>query len=328
MSAPRRIIHPLAWILILSILFFSVFLIVSGILFAYKTSNHANSHGSSSFFGASRAVGLIELQGEITDSKKILSRLERAEEEDQIQAVVLRVNSPGGAVAPSQEIYEAVKSFKKPLVVSMGSVAASGAFYISCGAKKVFANPGTLTGSIGVIMQFANLEKLYDWAKVHRYSVKTGKFKDIGAEYRAMTEDEMLLISSVENEILEQFKKAIAQGRNLSPDAVAKIADGRIFSGSQAKELHLVDELGSIQDAIQEAGKLAKIKGKPKVIHIGKLRRNLRDFLFDDSPPESSSYLQSLWNLKGIISLLMGQAEYSPQMKTLTPGVYWIWEHG
>jgi protease-4 len=264
------------------------------------------------------------------DSKKTLRRLERFEDDDQIKAVVLRLNSPGGSVAPSQEIYEAVKAYKKPLVVSMGSVAASGAYYIACGAKKVFANPGTITGSIGVIMEFANLQKLYDWAKVQRYSLKTGKYKDAGATYREMTPEERGLLQGMIDDVLGQFKQAVSTGRKLSMEEVTAIADGRILSGSQAKAAKLVDELGTLNDAIREAGKLANIKDKPRVVYSEKQRQGLLDLFLEDSSSDESSEASpsrvQLNSASSVIALfekwLSGGASGVSQP---APGVYWLW---
>jgi protease-4 len=288
---------------------------------------HGGRTTSSLFSGDS--VGILEVNGVITESRKTLAKLERLEEDDQIKAVVLRLNSPGGSVAPSQEIYEAVKSFKKPLVVSMGSIAASGAYYIACGAKKVFANPGTMTGSIGVIMEFANLQKLYDWAKVHRYAIKTGKFKDVGAEYREMTPDEHQLLQTMVDDILGQFKKAVSTGRNLTLEQVSAIADGRIFSGSQAKEAHLVDELGTLQDAIKEAAKQGGIKGKPSVVYVEKQRRSILDLLTDDTSSESGEsrnhWLGSLGEILGLFRQFQQLKDGHSDAPRFTPGVYWIW---
>lgn len=266
----RRAMGPLGWVLALSSVFFAFFLLVTSFVRVTKG-----------------CVGVIEVTGVIMDSKKTLAKLERAEKDDRIQAVVLRLNSPGGSVSPSQEIYQAVKEFKKPLVVSMGSVAASGAYWIACGAKKVYANAGTLTGSIGVIMQFANIEKLYEWAKVDRYSIKSGLFKDAGSEYRKMTSEERKLFQGMIDDILSQFKEVVASGRHLSMEEVTAVADGRVITGHQAKALHLVDELGTIQDAIEDAGELAHIKGKPEVLYLEKKKGGLLDVLMEDSTESS-----------------------------------------
>jgi protease-4 len=335
MSENKQSMNPLAVILLLSAGFFVVFLILSGVFVALKGSGSMpRASVATSFLGSSGGVGVVEISGVILDSKKTLARLRRFEEDNQVSAVVLRLNSPGGSVAPSQEIYEAVQNYKKPLVVSMASVAASGAYYIACGAKKVYANAGTLTGSIGVIMPFANLQKLYEWAKVQRYSIKTGKYKDAGADYREMTADERALLQTMLDDVLMQFKQAVAKGRGLSMEAVTKVADGRIFSGQQAKAFHLVDELGTLQDAIQEAGVLAKIKGKPTVIYPEKKRRGLLDFVLDDplgnDEEAEAHYAQGdvvsrvFRHLEGLVQgRTQPTASFAP---TLEPALYWLWQ--
>jgi protease-4 len=320
----------LAWVLGLSALFFVLFLAVSGFLFLNRGSHSSSKAATSALFGGG-SVGVIELTGVIMDSKKILSRLDDFADDDRIKAVVLRLNSPGGSVAPSQEIYEAVRAFKKPLVVSMSSVAASGAFYIACGAKTVFANPGTITGSIGVIMEFLNLEKLYDWAKVKRFSIKTGKFKDAGAEYREMSSDERELLQGMVDDVLLQFKEAVSKGRKLSMAQVSEIADGRILSGTQAKAHKLVDQLGTLQDAVNEAAKQAKLPGKPDVVYPSGGKRKLLEMLLDDSnkdddgeaetPPPQASWLGRILSGWGGF----GSALVKENLPALQPGIYWLW---
>jgi len=279
------------------------------------------------------SVGVIELNGVIMDSKKTLERLERFEESDEIKGVVLRINSPGGAVAPSQEIYQAVANFKKPLVASMGSVAASGGYYVAMGAKKVYANPGTITGSIGVIMEFANLSKLYEWAKVTRYSIKTGKFKDVGAEYREMRPDERELLQNMVNDVLLQFKEAVAKGRKLPLEQIAKIADGRIFSGTQAKNLHLVDDVGSLQDAINDVATQAHIKGKPSVVYPSSGSRKWLDLIMDNGSKDESEAESETESETGIFgrlaSALLGQGpshDIKSALGVMPAGVYWLWD--
>lgn len=323
---------PLAWVLILSGLFFVLFVIVSGGVYMARSpgSGHGGKH--SGFLSGSGSVGIIELNGVIMDSKKTLKKLETFEDDDSVKAVVLRLNSPGGAVAPSQEIYEAVRAYKKPLVVSMSSVAASGAYYVACGAKKVFANPGTITGSIGVIMEFMNLQKLYDWAKVQRFAIKTGKYKDMGAEYREMRPDERQLLQDMVDDVLSQFRKAVVTGRKIPAERVVEIADGRIFSGQQAKAEKLVDELGTLQDAVNEAGKEAKIEGKPHVVYSDRQGGNrLLDFLMNDggSRDEESRLGDGVGGATGLQRLV--QSFFGPQAASelpsaLAPGVYWLWK--
>jgi protease-4 len=287
-------LHPLAFVFLFSLSTF-FFVLIAAIILIF--ANISGKMGSSfSWKSPSQSyIGVIEITGAIFDSKKTLARLEKAAEDKTIKAVVLRLNSPGGAVGPSQEIYDAVVSYPKPLVVSMASVAASGAFYIACGAKKVFANPGTITGSIGVIMEFANLEGLYEWAKIRRYVIKSGKYKDAGSEYRELTEEEKSLFTKMIMNVLDQFKTAIQKGRNLSAEAVNEIADGRIFSGEQAKHLGLIDNLGGYQDAVNEAAQMVNIKGKPHVVFVGKQRKPWLEWFFDDpTAPEESSFIDKL----------------------------------
>lgn len=329
-ASQKRSFNPVIAILILSGVFFAIFLLVSGgIFFGTLAPNHPE-HPSATALFKNEAVAVIELNGVILDSKKMLRRLERAEEDPAIKAVVLRLNSPGGAVAPSQEIYEKVKAFKKPLIASMGSIAASGAFYIACGAKEVFANPGTITGSIGVIMEFANLEKLYEWAKIKRYSIKTGRFKDAGAEYREMTPEDQALLQGMVDDVLVQFKQAVSTGRKLSMEQVDQIADGRVLSGNQAKAAKLVDQLGTIDDAIQEAAKVAGIHGKPHVVYPEEPKRRLLDFILEnasdsDSDSEADSKASSLGVFYWVDRALRGVSGNIPQNNVIGPGIYWIW---
>ncbi len=318
---------PLGGVLVLSALFFISFMAISGVLYIAQAPRSGQGVGRAASLFSGGSVGVLEVSGVILDSKKTLAKLERFEENDQIKAVVVRLNSPGGAVAPSQEIYEAVKNYSKPLVVSMGSVAASGAYYIACGAKKVFANAGTMTGSIGVIMEFADLEKLYQWAKIHRYVVKTGQFKDIGSEYREMTPSEKKLLQTMIDDVLAQFKSAIVAGRKLTLAQVSALADGRIFSGSQAKAVHLVDEIGTIRDAIQEAGKLAGIKGKPNVVNFEKTKRSWLELLADDSSFADGQDSSLAFSVNGAIRKVLGMivapsAENLESSITFPPGLY------
>ncbi|OFY98291.1 MAG: hypothetical protein A2Z97_09625 [Bdellovibrionales bacterium GWB1_52_6] len=318
----------MAWMLILSSAFLVIFLVVSGALFLSDMPGSGTRDGS--LLMGKGAVGLIEVNGVIIDSKKTLARLEDFEENSKIKAVVLRLNSPGGAVAPSQEIYEAVKAYKKPVVVSMGSVAASGAYYISCGAKKVYANPGSLTASIGVIMEFVNFEKLYEWAKVRRYALKTGKYKGTGAEYREMTPEERELLQTMIDDVLGQFKKAVMDGRKLSAAQVDRIADGRIMSGAQAKTAKLVDELGTLHDAINEAGRLANIKGKPLVIKPDEGRhRWIERFLNDGEDADARSDQRLGGVLQELARLLFGSSSEGLNIRSnatdVAPGIYWLW---
>jgi protease-4 len=319
MTTSSKKFNPLFVVLGLSTAFFVIFLVISGAFYLYRSPGKPAGSGSG-IFGAG-SVGIVEVTGPIMDSKKVLSRLEEFAENGAVKSIVVRLNSPGGAVGPSQEIYEALKKFPKPVVASMGTVAASGAFYISCGAQKVYANPGTLTGSIGVIMDFVNLEKLYEWAKIKRYSLKTGKFKASGAEYREMTAEERELFQTMLEDVLDQFKTAVSEGRKLPMTEVDKIADGRIMSGNQAKKAKLVDELGTLQDAVDEAAKLAGIKGKPNVVYPSKSGRKWLEMLMDETSAEeaeASLLMRLLAWVEG-----RGATQLTP---AVDPGIYWMWK--
>jgi len=215
-------------------------------------------------------VALIRIEGLILNSKKTIDLLKRYDEDRSVRAIVLRVDSPGGGVVPSQEIYEEVKKIRekgdKKIIVSMGSVAASGGYYISCPADRIIANPGSITGSIGVIMELANIEGLLDKIGVKSVVIKSGKHKDIGSIMRAMSPEEREILQKVLDDVHNQFIEAVAKGRGIKEEEVRSIADGRIFTGRQAKELGLVDDIGNLEDAIKIAAKLSGIKGEPKVI--------------------------------------------------------------
>ncbi|HMI32451.1 MAG TPA: signal peptide peptidase SppA [Candidatus Limnocylindrales bacterium] len=238
----------------------------------------------SGMFGSFKRVGLVELVGDIETSENIVDQLEHMRRDPSVHAVVLRLDSPGGGVAASQEIYDAVQRLRKddkPVVASMGGVAASGAYYIACGADSIVANPGTLTGSIGVIMSFPNTEELFRKVGVRFEVVKTGKFKDMGSLSRPMTAEERQLLQGVLSNVYDQFVSAISEGRGLERSEILPYADGRIFSGSQALDYGFVDRLGDLDDAIQLAGGLAGISGHPVVVRKERRRMSIVD-LFQD----------------------------------------------
>ena len=323
----KRNVNPLALVLGLSAVLFGFFLIFSFVYYFMKGGDHwKNGDQQKMFADKSERIAVIEVKGVILESKKALRNLKDAEEDKSIKAVVLRLNSPGGAVAPSQEIYEAVKRFKKPLVVSMGSVAASGAYYIAAGSKRVFANAGTLTGSIGVIMEFMNLRKLYEWAKVERYSVKTGKFKDSGADWRDLSPEEREYFQALVMDTLGQFKAAVAEGRKLSAEEVTAVADGRVFTGTQALKLKLVDELGTLEDAIRYISKEAGFKGKAQVVYPIKKMKGLQELLMGSQDEEEgfeeeeSSFIDRL--VSRMAARLVGGAN---EARVLPAGLYAIW---
>ncbi len=229
----------------------------------------AGMMGKTTSFPIGEKVGVIEVTGVIASSKLINERIIRYKEDASVKAVVLRVDSPGGGVGPSQEIYEEVSKLAavKPVVVSMGSVAASGGYYIAVPAGKILANPGTITGSIGVIMEFTNISELLDKIGLSNQVVKSGRHKDIGSPIRPMTEADRQILQSMIDDVHLQFITAVAEGRQLDLDEVRQLADGRIYSGRQALEVGLVDQLGNLQDAIAVAGKMAGITEPPRVVY-------------------------------------------------------------
>lgn len=230
-------------------------------------------------------VGLVEITGEIDDPEPVVDQLDRMQRDPGVRAVVLRLDSPGGGVAASQEIYKAVKRLRdqnqgnKPVIASMGGVAASGAYYVACAADSIVADPGTLTGSIGVIMMFPNTEDLFRKVGIKFETIKTGKYKDVGSMWRPMTDDERKLLQDVLSNVYDQFVDAIVEGRSLAREDVLPYADGRIFSGDQAQQYGFVDKLGDLDDAIQLAGKMAGISGQPVVVRKERRRVSFWDFL-------------------------------------------------
>ncbi len=214
-------------------------------------------------------IAMVEISGQIFDSKEIVRQLSKYRRDDEIKAIILRIDSPGGAVAPSQEIYDEVlriRADNKMIYVSMASLAASGGYYIAAAADRIFANPGTLTGSIGVIMAFGNAEKLMKKIGIEPQVVKSGKFKDVGSPARAMTPEERKYLQKVVDDVHQQFIEAVAKGRNMTPKEARKLADGRIFTGRQALQLKMVDEMGGLEDVIVKLGEATGIEGRPKVI--------------------------------------------------------------
>lgn len=230
-------------------------------------------------------VGVIEVTGVIADSRELTKQIDDFRKDSSVRAVVLRIDSPGGGVGPSQEICEEVTKLvrKKPVVVSMGSVAASGGYYIAAPATRIFANPGTITGSIGVIMEFPNIEGLLGKIGLRSEVVKSGPHKDIGSLTRPMTASDRAILQGMIDDVYDQFIHQVATSRHLPLNAVKALADGRIFSGRQALAKGLVDELGNFQDAVAAAGRLAGITGEPRLVHPPRKKPNLLDYLVEGS---------------------------------------------
>ena len=231
-------------------------------------------------------VAVVQVEGVIgtevsrgLDTEDIVRTLSEYRDDPAIRAVVLRINSPGGVVAPTQEIATAVRRLreaKKPVVASLGSVAASGGYYVAVAADRIYASPGTLTGSIGVVMQLANVEGLLKKVGVEYVVVKAGAYKDVGNFARPMTPEERRILQSLLDDVYDQFIGAVAEGRGLDPQTVRSFAEGRIYSGRQAQGLKMVDDLGGLDDAIDAAAKMAGLPGKPRVVYPRR-RFSLRD---------------------------------------------------
>ena len=226
-------------------------------------------------------VGVVEIEGIIVDGTAAVRELREHAENPSIKAVVLRVNSPGGVVAPTQEIFAAIQRARKagkPVVATLGAVAASGGYYVAAAADRIYANPGTLTGSIGVVMQLANIEGLLKKVGVEYVVVKAGSYKDVGNFARTMSPEERKMLQALLDDVYSQFVDAVAEGRGLERKEVLAFAEGRIYSGQQALGLKMVDEMGGFEDAVEAAGKLANISGRPKLIYPRK-RFSFKDLL-------------------------------------------------
>jgi protease-4 len=225
--------------------------------------------GRPSQFTFGDKIAVVEIQGVITQSSAAIEEIHQYLEDGGVKAIVLRIDSPGGGVGPSQEIHREVLKAKqqKKVVVSMGSVAASGGYYIACASDLIVANPGTITGSIGVVMEFTNLEELLKKIGVKGVVIKSGEYKDIGSPFREMTVDEKKIMQNVIDNVNQQFIQAVAEGRKLDRNKVAGIADGRIFTGEQAQQLGLIDRIGNLQDAIDITARMAGIEGKPTILY-------------------------------------------------------------
>lgn len=215
-------------------------------------------------------IALIRVEGVILDAQQTVSELKKFGENPSVKAIVLRIDSPGGGVVPSQEIHDAVLRVRnkhdKAVVASMGTVAASGGYYIAVATDRIVANPGTLTGSIGVIMELANLEGLLKKIGVQSVVVKSGPHKDLGSPFRTMSPEDRRILQTVMDDVHSQFIEAVAEGRSLDTADVTRLADGRIFTGRQAKDAKLVDDLGDLEDAIRLAADMVGIEGEPKVV--------------------------------------------------------------
>ncbi len=251
----------IALIIVISFLIISVLTISAFIGFSGEDSAFWVSGG--------KKVAIVDVHGVIVNSSEVIRQLRKYAQDSSIPAVVVHIDSPGGAAASSQEIFEEINKIKekgKKVVASMGTVGASGGYYVACAADTIVANPATITGSIGVIFQFPVAEELFKKIGLKYEVIKKGDIKDVGTWTRSMTERERKSLQTVVDDTYEQFIEAVAKSREMEKEKVIKLADGSIFTGRQAKELGLVDELGNLQDAIKIAGEMVGIKEFPKTI--------------------------------------------------------------
>ncbi len=280
---------------------------------------------------AKKTILHLELKGVILNGKKFIKNIDKYADNEKVKAIVVEINSPGGAVGPSQEIYHAIKTvreeLKKPVICVSTALMASGGYYAAAACDKIVVAPGALIGSIGVIMSFANLEKLYDWAHVSRYSITSGKFKDSGSEYRAMRDDEKALFQSMIDEVYAQFKKTVMDSRGLKEDVMLEYADGRVFTGSTAVKMGFADQEGYLKEAFDLAADIAQLGEDYEIFEIPKRKMSI----FDLGETEEEDALN------GVAQLLQGRSsdaiaesltkkilrtEYLNQPLYLMPG-YW-----
>lgn len=271
-----------AWFL--AIIGILLFLGVGAMLFFYVLFMNPSDEEEVSY-GTGGKIAVVELQGVIVSSEDVVRQLKKFSDDNSVKAILLRVDSPGGGVAASQEMYEEVKKVRanKPVIVSMGSVAASGGYYVSCGATRVVANRGTLTGSIGVISEFLRFDPLLDKVGVNVNTIKSGKLKDAGSPFRKMTDEDKKYFQDLMDDVYHQFISVVEHERKLGHDEVVELADGRAFTGEQAFALRLVDTIGTYEDAVGIAAKLAGIKGKPTIVKERKHKPTFFDVLFGQS---------------------------------------------
>lgn len=259
--------HPVLFFFLMFASIVAVTFIILSLLFSWGLRGMAKMGQKEELKGDK--IGIVEVQGPIISSKTTLRHLKKFRENEAIKAVVVRIDSPGGGVGASQEIYQAVKrtAGQKPVVVSMGGVAASGGYYIAAAAPYIMANPGTITGSIGVIMGYTNVESLLEKIGVYPVVIKSGEYKDTGSPTRELTKEERALLQGLSDDLHSQFIEDIADGRQMNVDKVTELANGSVFSGKTAQLYGLVDRLGNFNDAVTWAGEEAGLTGKLQIVY-------------------------------------------------------------
>jgi len=280
--------HPLLSGCLITVLVVLFFLGVTVIAF--------NFLGKDKLMVSREKVGVVEIKGVLTDSRAILKQLDKFLDDPSIKAIVVRIDSPGGAVGPAQEILREIEKIKvkKKVVASLGTVAASGGYYIACGANLIMANKGTATGSIGVIMQFTNLEELTKKIGLGFLTLKSGRYKDVGSPFRPMTPEEKEYMQLLLDNIYQQFISDVARNRKIPLEKMKTLAEGKIYTGLEAKQVGLVDDFGNLPDAVKKAGELGGIKGKVEAVYPQRERFSFLRLLLGDEGEETLSRLGSL----------------------------------
>lgn len=275
--------------------------ILAGAFFLFVAAAMMGSRPSGEFSFSTAKVAVVPLEGEIIESRDFIETLQKYEKNPTVRAIVVRINSPGGAIAPSQEIYAAIRHARaksgKPIVASLDSVAASGGYYVAAACDQIVANPGSITGSIGVILQWFEMKDLVQWAKMKPETITSGPLKAAGSPFKELTEAERQYFQAIVSQMHRQFVRAIAEGRKgkISEAEVMKLADGRIFTGEEALRLKLVDRLGTMDDAVRVAGSLAGIRGEPTRIWPRPRQATLIDLLTNG---ESESSVERILSRK------------------------------
>ena len=282
MPDDNRTLRTLLWIVIGGGIFFIFVLAVFALVFAALHAGQRASLGSA--FGDK--IGVVDLDGVILSPSSVVRQLKDFADDDSIKAIILHVNSPGGGVAASEEIYREVKRIrdekKKPIVSSIETVGASGAYYVSSATNKIYADEGSIVGSIGVISEWVNYEELLKWAKLKQITMKVGEFKDTGNPARPMTAAEQQYLQSLINNMYGQFVQAVAEGRHMKVDDVRAIADGKVWTGQEALGMKMIDQVSDFEGAVKDTAKVAGIRGEPTLVRAEKDRKTLLDLLFGD----------------------------------------------
>lgn len=253
---------------------------------------------SGEFSFSTQKVAVVPIEGEILDARDTVELLRKYNNNSTVKAIVVRINSPGGAIAPSQEIYSEIRRMRarsgKPVVASVDSVGASGGYYIASACDEIVANPGSITGSIGVILDWMNVEDLMHWAHMKRETITSGAMKAAGSPYRELTDAERQYLQRIVLQLHRQFIKAVAVGRigKISEQQIAGLADGRVFTGEEALQLHLIDRLGNLGDAVALAARKAGVRGEPSTIYPRRRARSLFDLVTD--PGDSRSMIERI----------------------------------